>query len=218
MLGSPTMRGASWRKKERKMGLLRQTALAVVFGVNFAGVAKADGLFVTEYGPTLAPYGYVDFCAKNAVLCASHESPAALAMSPGLLAIIGQVNNYINETITATTDQDLYGVTEFWTMPLAKGDCEDYVLLKKQSLESLGLPGSAMLITVVLDELLSGHAVLTLRTSEGDLILDNRRNDILPWNKTNYTFLKRQSSENPSIWAALMQQVDLSKKQTSASE
>lgn len=200
------------------MGLFRQAALAAILGIGLCGAARAGDASEMEYGPTLPPYGYVDFCGRNPALC-SHEPPApALAISPGLLSVIAQVNDYINVTVTADTDKDLYGLTEFWTLPKGRGDCEDYVLLKKQSLEDLGLPAGALLITVVLDELLSGHAVLTLRTSEGDLILDNRRNDILPWNKTNYTFLKRQSSKNPGVWAALLQQVDLSKRQVSASQ
>jgi predicted transglutaminase-like cysteine proteinase len=56
----------------------------------------------------------------------------------------------------------------------------------------------------VLDEQNQGHAVLTVTTDEGDYILDNRRNDILLWNDTNYTFLKRQSAKDPRRWVALL--------------
>jgi predicted transglutaminase-like cysteine proteinase len=200
------------------MRLLKRAAFAVVFSVLSSGAALAGGPFEREYGTTLPPYGYVDYCAKNRMSCVTSAPPATIASSPVLLGLISQINGYINDTVTATTDQDLYGVVENWTLPGDRGDCEDYVLLKKQALENLGLPRGAFLITVVLDELLAGHAVLTVRTTDGDIILDNRRNEVLPWHRTGYTFLKRQSSENPSEWASLMQAVDLSKKQISASK
>jgi predicted transglutaminase-like cysteine proteinase len=60
-----------------------------------------------------------------------------------------------------------------------------------------------LLITVVLDEKNEGHAVLTVAMEQGDYILDNRRNDIMLWNETGYTFLKRQSQQDPRAWIAL---------------
>jgi predicted transglutaminase-like cysteine proteinase len=59
------------------------------------------------------------------------------------------------------------------------------------------------LITVVLDEKMQGHAVLTITTDKGDFVLDNRRNDVLRWSDTGYTFLKRQSAEDPRQWVSL---------------
>jgi predicted transglutaminase-like cysteine proteinase len=38
---------------------------------------------------------------------------------------------------------------------------------------------------------------------QGDYILDNRRNDIMLWSETGYTFLKRQSQQDPRAWIAL---------------
>ena len=60
-----------------------------------------------------------------------------------------------------------------------------------------------LLITVVLDERREGHAVLTVATQAGDFVLDNRRNEVLLWNETGYTFLKRQSQQDPRRWMAL---------------
>jgi predicted transglutaminase-like cysteine proteinase len=39
---------------------------------------------------------------------------------------------------------------------------------------------------VVLDELEQGHAVLDARTDQGDFILDNRRDTVLPWHRSGY--------------------------------
>ncbi len=166
-------------------------------------------LFTVEYGETLPPVGYVNFCASNKAECTGYNvgeklSASRLAMSPDRWNMLYQVNSYANGKIKPVSDLELYGEAERWTYPTTAGDCEDFVLLKKRTLEKLGVPAKNLQITVVLDELNQGHAVLTVATAEGDYILDNRRNDILLWNDTNYTFLKRQSAKSPKQWVALL--------------
>ena len=58
------------------------------------------------------------------------------------------------------------------------------MLLKRHLLTERGWPESTLLITVVRDENNEGHAVLTVRTDRGDLVLDNKRREILTWNAT----------------------------------
>ena len=101
------------------------------------------------------------------------------------------------------TDIELYGVTDYWTIPTTKGDCEDYVLLKRKLLMELGWPASALLITVVRDERGEGHAILTARTAQGDFILDNKTDEIKVWHRTRYDFVMRQSYLNPRVWMSL---------------
>jgi predicted transglutaminase-like cysteine proteinase len=48
-----------------------------------------------------------------------------------------------------------------------------------------------------------GHAVLTVRTNRGEYVLDNLNKDVLPWSKTGYRFVKRQSQRNPNVWVSL---------------
>ena len=89
---------------------------------------------------------------------------------------IQAVNTAVNTAVAPVTDLELYGKPEVWTYPTAnKGDCEDYVLLKRRTLIEHGYPESTLLITVVRDENNEGHAVLTVRTDQGDFILDNKR-------------------------------------------
>jgi predicted transglutaminase-like cysteine proteinase len=66
-----------------------------------------------------------------------------------------------------------------------------------------GFDASDLLITVVLQPNGEGHAVLTVRTDRGDYILDNMRNKVLPWMDTEYTYLKRQDTVDPSRWVKL---------------
>lgn len=163
--------------------------------------------FAREFGKTLPPVGFVQFCVSNPLDCKGKGGKTfKLAMSPDRWNLIYQVNAYVNGKIAPISDQDLYGEPERWAYPTDAGDCEDYLLLKKRSLQELGFPPEALLITVVLDEKNEGHAVLTVTTDGGDFILDNRRNDVLRWSDTNYTFLKRQSHNDPVQWVALVKQ------------
>ena len=184
---------------------------------NTSGLA----LFTTEFGETLPPVGYVNFCASNKSECGSRSlgeklSSSRMPMSPDRWNMLYQVNTYANSKIKPVSDQELYGEAERWTYPTTAGDCEDYVLMKKRALEKLGVPAKNLQITVVLDERNEGHAVLTVSTDEGEYILDNRRNDILLWNDTNYTFLKRQSADNPKHWVALLKKPDVAQSVASA--
>ena len=58
-------------------------------------------------------------------------------------------------------------------------------------------------MTVVSDERGEGHAVLTVRTSAGDFILDNKVDEVRIWNEAPYRFLERQSSLNPPFWVEI---------------
>jgi len=61
-----------------------------------------------------------------------------------------------------------------------------------------------LLITTVEDRKGGGerHAVLTVRTDRGELILDNQTPEILFWYETDYRFLARQSPSDPNVWMA----------------
>lgn len=113
------------------------------------------------------------------------------------------VNNYLNGKIKPVDDQKLYGKSEYWTYPAEAGDCEDLVLLKKRYLVEMKINPDELLITVVVDENGDGHAVLTVATDQGDLILDNRRNEIMLWQQSGYKFIKRQSQPKSIEWVSL---------------
>jgi len=87
-----------------------------------------------------------------------------------------------------------------WTYPELYGDCEDYVLMKRRALMDKGWPASSLLVTVVRQTNGDGHAVLTVRTDRADYVLDNLSDTILPWNQSEYTFLKRQSAAHSGQW------------------
>ncbi len=179
---------------------------AAAFGMT--GLSEAKQLsgpgFASEYGQSLPPVGFVKFCAANPLECRSvGRNTKRMTMTPAEWTTLYLVNTVVNTTVKPVSDLELYGEVEHWAYPTTAGDCEDYLLLKKRELEKAGFHAGALLITVVLDEKGEGHAVLTVATDAGDYVLDNRRNDILLWKDTGYTFLKRQSPHDPRRWMAL---------------
>ena len=162
--------------------------------------------FMTSFGDTLPPIGYVTFCRGHQVECRPAGRFAdQIQLTPAKFHEIEEVNSAVNTAVAPVTDLDLYGKAEVWTYPSAnKGDCEDHVLFKRRMLIEHGYPESALLITVVRDENNEGHAVLTVRTDKGDLVLDNKRREVVGWADTPYTFVKRQSERNPLVWISLL--------------
>jgi predicted transglutaminase-like cysteine proteinase len=164
-------------------------------------------VFMEAFGESLPPIGFVTFCREHKRECRPAKRYAdRVQMSPARLRDLEQVNNAVNAAVAPVTDLELHGEVEIWSYPIeGKGDCEDYVLLKRRILVQRGWPESALLITVVRDENNDGHAVLTVRTDQGDLVLDNKRSEIRHWTDTSYTFVKRQSARNPLVWISLLQ-------------
>ena len=171
---------------------------------NYQRNAERSTAFMRVFGNAQPPYGFVRFCETQPQHCANPSREATrFHASPARLSELDDVNRMVNTTIEPLTDLDLYGVTEHWTMPVDKGDCEDYALLKRKMLIDRGWPASALLMTVVRDEKGDGHAVLTARTAQGDFILDNKITDVRIWTRTPYEFVMRQSYLNPRVWVSL---------------
>ena len=116
-----------------------------------------------------------------------------------------EVNLSVNERIVPMTDEELYGRDEVWTYPTDAGDCEDFVLEKRKELMAKGFPATDLLITVVRKPDGEGHAVLTVRTTQGDFVLDNLNNDVKLWTDTPYTYLKRQAAFDTGRWVSIEQ-------------
>lgn len=166
--------------------------------------AERSIAFMRVYGTAQPPYGFVRFCETNPAHCMPDgRGEARFNADASRLAELDDVNRMVNTTIEPRTDLELYGVTEHWTLPVDKGDCEDYALLKRKMLIERGWPASALLMTVVRDEKGDGHAILTVRTLQGDYVLDNKIQNVTPWNLTPYEFVMRQSYLNPKMWVSL---------------
>jgi predicted transglutaminase-like cysteine proteinase len=171
-----------------------------------AALAASERPTFISIGPEAkAPIGWTQFCSDNPADCEGQKGGARdVVLNTKAWSDLVRINNWVNNNVKPLTDMEHWGVVERWDYPTdGYGDCEDYVLLKRQMLIKAGWPVSALLITVVRDKKGDGHAILTVKTDKGEFILDNQNESIVLWTESGYRFVKRQSQNNPNHWVAL---------------
>lgn len=160
--------------------------------------------FMAVNGKTAQPIGHHEFCQVYPGECSvKSDSRVRVRLDQARWNELSAINSVVNATIVPATDLEIYGRPEVWEFPETTGDCEDFVLLKRQKLMDRGWPAAALLITVVRQANGDGHAVLTVTTNRGDLILDNLDHEVKLWSETSYRYLKRQSEYDTGAWMAI---------------
>ncbi len=168
-----------------------------------AASANSSTAFLKPQKAIHAPAGFAGLCNRYSWACKASARSGVSAQQK--LSLANQINRSVNRQVREVEDRTQYGVEEHWALPTRRGgDCEDLVLLKKKLLVERGVPSQSLLIATVLDRKLNSHAVLVMRTGQGDLVLDNLTNKIKPWNKTGYTFLKLQNPNALTRWDAVL--------------
>lgn len=136
---------------------------------------------------------------------ASAPDENALPWDRQLRRMLNAVNRDVNWRIRTASDQDVYGVSDLWTLPLThggrRGDCEDYVLEKRRALIERGVPASALSISIVTTQRGVTHAVLLVNTSRGEYVLDSLTDRIASWSDTGYSWGPRQVAGRAGEWA-----------------
>ena len=178
-------------------------AYVAVQGTGHAGPAEVG--YVAVGSSTSVPYGWVEFCQRYRGECDGGKTVAQdVVLTAKSMREIERINNWVNTHVEPVSDMDHWGVVDRWDYPTdGKGDCEDYVLLKRRMLAEQGFPQQALLVTVVKDKNNDGHAVLTVKTDHGDFILDNLADDVKGWRQSGYKFVKRQSQNDQNVWVLL---------------
>ena len=195
--------------RKNEIGRAALAAVALLASVTGAGSQTLAALPAVTI--PAAPVGearpvpaWTEFCARYASECAVNPNePAQVTLTPRLWQTVTTINRQVNTSLRAVTDQEHWGVPDRWALAEdGSGDCEDFQLLKRKLLAQAGLPRRAMRMTVVIDEKGEGHAVLMLRTDRGDFVLDNKTSAVLPWHRTGYTYIKRES-QDATAWVSL---------------
>lgn len=162
-----------------------------------------DGSYMSTYGYAFPPPGFLSFCSAEPEICSTEGTPEPVVLSDARRAELEQVNRRINRRIHERPDPSPDGAAaDDWRLPQSEGDCEDFAIAKKKALLDRGWPAHSLLLTVgwLGDE---GHTVLTVRTNEGDLILDNRSEAVLDWAQTPYRYFARQAAGEGSEWTRI---------------
>lgn len=162
------------------------------------GAALLAGLVTAT--PVMAarpPVGFTIFCTNNAAHCAP-DKVGQVAMSDQLIAALVKVNASVNNSMRYRAER---GPFDVWKIGGSTGDCEDYVLTKRAKLIQMGVPAGALRIATTHTRRGEPHAILVVKTSEGDYVLDNIQKRVLLRAETGYN-LRTMSSKNPLVWTA----------------
>jgi len=194
--------------KLRILALAAGFALAAVCQTSAAGTFAAaiahSGVTHLDLGRhTGTPRGYVELCSRGHAVCRLTPGTVALdqrgliQLTDARLRELSAINSAVNRQIRPVAEG-----ADTWEVGGSRGDCEDYAITKKAQLMARGWPASSLLVALARTRG-QQHAVLVVRTTAGDMVLDNLRNSILGWNQTGYRYEKIQSPEREWIWLSL---------------
>jgi predicted transglutaminase-like cysteine proteinase len=172
-------------------------AVTVFVATCVASLSAGASAWLKTGGATSKPYGHVAYCRGRSSDCRAHGGSKRLA--PNRMNVLQSVNSSVNRSIKPVSDAKLHGKREVWSYPAKAGDCEEYALSKRAALLRRGYRPGDLLIAVG-SKRGERHAVLVVRTTDGDYVLDNMEDRVLPVNKARMRFSKIQSPVDAGSW------------------
>jgi predicted transglutaminase-like cysteine proteinase len=155
--------------------------------------------------PAPPPAGFTGLCMTNPEICSwPARNTQVVALNDETQAVLEQVNLSVNGSVEYESDPVTSAAAGQWHLPVSgRGDCKSYALAKQQALIARGFPQNALRIAIVRTLQRELHAVLTVDTDSGDLVLDNMTPEIRSPQQTAYAWLLRQSSTDAHAWVRL---------------
>jgi predicted transglutaminase-like cysteine proteinase len=159
---------------------------------------------LVEASPTLAPFQHVRFCLRYPGDCQPNSrGDERILLNSRAKGLLTSVNSKINHSIAPGWKNYQGDVPAAWAIAPTLGDCNDYAVTKRHELLMSGLPSSALRLSVVKTPKETGHLVLVVVTTAGNLVMDNLNGSIRPWQSTDYHWIKIQSAKDPRFWTEL---------------
>ena len=155
----------------------------------FADSAARPVAQLRTSGSFTAPVGFQIFCLTNRAFCRGGGAEQ-IRLNQSTQSALEAINTRVNRAIRPRGERQ-----DIWTLGATQGDCEDYVLAKRAALVSAGLPASALRIAAVVTANGQGHAVLVVRTDQGDLVLDNLTSAIKPFSQTSLRWVAMTAAD-----------------------
>lgn len=193
--------------------LIAITAILVVDGqqsadAGFVGMPSSLGLMLKRISfsnYTLPPMAFTQFCLRYMDQCKPQRTMfrgGPRRLTADRWEDLKDVNRNVNSAIIPEPNTD--GVAgEKWLINPARGDCNDYAVSKRFELLARGWSTRTLLLSEVVTSWGEHHLVLVVRTSAGDLVLDNMTPQIRPWARAPYQWVRIQTAKNPNYWATL---------------
>ena len=141
----------------------------------------------------LPPLAFQLYCLKHPDDC-KRSRHGQVAYTPRLRATLEAVNTSVNRSIKPLRER-----RDVWSLNPARGDCDDYVMTKRHRLIKAGIPSGALRVAVVRTWSGEGHAILVVKTTAGDLVLDNLRKTIVKRSQAGYRAVSMASAD-PYSW------------------
>ena len=155
--------------------------------------------------PALAPMAFTQFCLKYPSDCKPQQllfGGDRIELNEMRRSELENINRTVNSSIHPERNEDgLAG--EKWLLSPVRGDCNDYAVTKRHQLITRGWPARTVLLSEVVTVLGEHHLVTVVRTNDGDLVLDNLTDQIMPWSRTPYRWVRIQTPKNPNYWASV---------------
>lgn len=200
-----------------KIGILKLALAGVLTTVVFATVSsgamansKHAGLQNSQVAHAssgqsiLPPFAYIQYCVHHRGACSKSIGHVAMVsnntvkLTPKLSRQMATINASVNASMIARSDKG----SDTWSVGGRYGDCEDYAMTKRAKLIAAGWPSAALSLTVVKTPWGEGHAVLSVHTSEGLLVLDNLTHSVKPLYSAGYRVVSVQGND-PLLWHKL---------------
>ncbi len=161
--------------------------------------SATSAAFMPEGRQTLAPYAHVRFCIASPGECAQGSGPSTVELTSSKLDLLKRINNRVNNSIEPYMPDG----PETWVINPDRGNCHDYAVTKRHELIRAGWPSASLRLAVAYTRSGIGHLVVIVRTSEGDLVLDNLTSRIVPWSKSGLRFVSVEAGDKPRVWYAI---------------
>lgn len=168
--------------------------------------SEANRDFISVAHRTVGPYASAVFCQANPQECLvkrSRHNRLVVNMTEERFGELQLVNATVNKAIIPQNDNPVLAGGDVWSLAPKAGDCEDYAITKRHELIARGWPSNSLRLGIAYTAFGEGHMVLVVKTTSGDLVLDNRVNAIRRWDKTGLKWAMLQSAANPTKWMSV---------------
>lgn len=177
------------------------------------------GVSLVEGATHQTPRGFARLCEARPELCPEYRTRYEVSKVTRVLARNGGAEaarpqrqmldkarleqlKRVNETVNSMIRPRREG-TDTWELSSSVGDCEEYALMKREVLASLGWARSSLRIAAAKTEDGEDHAVLIVRTVFEDLVLDNLNDEVRGLGATTHRYIAAESFEKPGRWVSV---------------
>lgn len=158
-----------------------------------------NAAFMPQGSQTIAPFAHVRFCIASPGECSDGSGPSVVELTAAKLDQLKSVNRRVNNTIEPYMPDG----PETWVVNPDRGNCHDYAVTKRHELIRAGWPSASLRLAVARTREGVGHLVVIVRTTEGDLVLDNLTDRIVAWNRSGLRFISVEAGDRPRVWYAI---------------